>query len=137
MRVFSNFPHVDTATSVGCPPTYFIAPPRRPGVTRAKGHFGDLVKHPANSGTGTLGMTELRNNTPSAPALIAVHAETFLTERQLAQRHQRAPKTLRNDRCRGGYIPYVKIGHHIRYRLSDVIAYEQAHFMTSTSSIQD
>lgn len=60
-------------------------------------------------------------NTPSSPpSLLEPRAEIFLTEKQLAQRHQRSPKTLRNDRVKGGYVPFVKIGHHIRYRFSDV-----------------
>jgi hypothetical protein len=70
----------------------------------------------------------------STPSRTTSHAEIFLTERQLAERHQRSPKTLRNDRVRGAYIPFVKIGHHIRYRLSDVLAYEAAHHVTSTSA---
>jgi hypothetical protein len=36
--------------------------------------------------------------------------EMFLTETQLAARHQRSVKTLRNARVSGGYIPFVKIG---------------------------
>jgi len=60
-------------------------------------------------------MTDLKNGTSSTPALVAVHAETFLTEQQLERRHQRRTKTLRNDRVRGGYIAFVKIGRHVRY----------------------
>lgn len=59
--------------------------------------------------------------------------EIFLTEPQLAARHQRSAKTLRNARVSGGYIRFVRIGRSVRYRLSDVIAYEQAHLMRSTS----
>jgi hypothetical protein len=60
-------------------------------------------------------------------------SEVFLTEQQLAARHQRSAKTLRNARVHGGYIPFVKIGRNIRYRLSDVIKYEEANVLTSTS----
>lgn len=59
--------------------------------------------------------------------------EVFLTESQLAARHQRSVKTLRNARVLGGYIKFVRIGRHIRYRLSDVIAYEEANLVSSTS----
>lgn len=59
--------------------------------------------------------------------------EVFLTEQQLAARHLRSAKTLRNARVYGGYIPFVKIGRNIRYRLSDVIKYEEANLLTSTS----
>jgi hypothetical protein len=59
--------------------------------------------------------------------------EVFLTEQQLAARHQRSVKTLRNDRVSGGYIPFLKIGRSVRSRLSDVIRYEEANLLTSTS----
>jgi len=62
----------------------------------------------------------------------AVH-EVFLTERQLATRHQRSVKTLRNARVYGGYVPFVKIGRSVRYRLSDVLAYERDNLLRSTS----
>jgi hypothetical protein len=69
-----------------------------------------------------------------ASSLVEPLDEKLLTEKQLAKRHQRSPKTLRNDRVKGAYIPFIRIGRHIRYRLSDVLAYENAHLMTSTSS---
>jgi hypothetical protein len=58
---------------------------------------------------------------------------TFLTEQQLAYRHQRSVKTIRNDRLRGGYVPFRKFGRHVRYRLSDVLIYEEAQLRKSTS----
>jgi hypothetical protein len=57
----------------------------------------------------------------------------LLTERQLAERQQRSVKTLQNLRVKGGSIPFVKIGRHVRYRLSDIIAWEAAHTLSSTS----
>jgi hypothetical protein len=57
----------------------------------------------------------------------------FLTEQQLAERQQRSVKTLQNLRVKGGSIPFVKIGRHVRYRLSAVIAWEAAHTLSSTS----
>lgn len=62
---------------------------------------------------------------PEAPA--------FLTEKQLAARHQKSVKTIRNLRVTGGYIPYVKIGRHVRYRLEDVLFYERSNMKRSTS----
>jgi hypothetical protein len=62
-----------------------------------------------------------------------VRDEQFLTETQLAARHQRSVKTLRNARVYGGYIPFVKIGRSVRYRLSDVLAYEESNVVRSTS----
>ena len=63
--------------------------------------------------------------------------EVFLTEQQLAARHQRSVKTLRNARVTGGYVPFVRIGRSVRYRLSDVVAYEQTNLMRSTSDPDD
>jgi hypothetical protein len=76
----------------------------------------------------------MRKESTMAPALL--DGEIFLTETQLAARHQRSVKTLRNKRVQGGYIKFVKIGRHVRYRLSDVLAYEQAHLQNSTSGIE-
>jgi hypothetical protein len=59
--------------------------------------------------------------------------ESFLTEEQLATRHQRSVKTLRNARVHGGYVKFVKLGRNVRYRLSDVLAYEEANVQRSTS----
>jgi hypothetical protein len=47
-----------------------------------------------------------RNKTPAAaPSPTEARGEIFLIERQLAERHQGSPKTLRNDRVRGSYVP--------------------------------
>lgn len=59
--------------------------------------------------------------------------DVFLTKRQLADRHQRSVKTLQNLRVAGGGIPYLKIGRSVRYRLSDVIAWEDRNMRRSTS----
>jgi hypothetical protein len=61
--------------------------------------------------------------------------EIFLTEQQLAARHQRSVKTLRNARVHGGYVKFVKLGRNVRYRLSDVLAYEEANTQRSTSEL--
>ena len=59
----------------------------------------------------------------------------LLTEQQLAERQQRSIKTLQNLRVKGGSIPFVKIGRHVRYRLRDVLAWEEAHTCRSTSDV--
>ena len=59
--------------------------------------------------------------------------ETFLTEQQLAARWQVSPKTLRNARVEWPPVRFVKIGRSVRYRLSEVIAYEEEHSVRSTS----
>jgi hypothetical protein len=65
--------------------------------------------------------------------IVAPNQETFLTEQELAARHRRSVKTLRNARVSGSYVKFVRIGRSIRYRLSDVIDYEAANLMRSTS----
>jgi hypothetical protein len=41
---------------------------------------------------------------------------SLLTERKLSQRIDRSIRTLQADRLRGGGgIPYIKIGHRVRY----------------------
>jgi hypothetical protein len=62
--------------------------------------------------------------------------EVFLTEQRLAARHQRSVKTLRNDRVSGGYVPFLKIGRSVRYRLSDVLTFERAALKRSTSGVE-
>ena len=65
----------------------------------------------------------------------AITQETFLTERELAERHKRSVKTLRNARVSGTYVKFVRFGRSIRYRLSDVVEYEAANLMRSTSDL--
>jgi Helix-turn-helix domain len=59
--------------------------------------------------------------------------ETFLTDEELAARWRISPKTLRNARVTGRLIGHVKIGRSVRYRLSEVIAYELQNSVRSTS----
>ncbi len=72
-----------------------------------------------------------RSNPVPSPA--DARDEIFLTEKQLAARHQLSVKTLRNARVSGSYIRFVRLGRTVRYRLSDVIAYEEANLVRSTS----
>ena len=69
----------------------------------------------------------------TAPTTLRREDEVFLTEQQLAARHQRSVKTLRNARVHGGYVKFVKLGRNVRYRMSDVLAYEEANVLRSTS----
>jgi hypothetical protein len=59
--------------------------------------------------------------------------EVFLTEQELARRHRRSVKTIRNLRTKGGYVPFIKIGPHVRYRLEDIEHYEAKNLRRSTS----
>jgi hypothetical protein len=73
---------------------------------------------------------------PCAVSSADPREETFLTPRELAKRHQRSEKTLRNDRVQRRYISFYKLGGQVLYALSDVVAYEQTHCATSTTSAQ-
>jgi predicted DNA-binding transcriptional regulator AlpA len=57
----------------------------------------------------------------------------FLTEKDLAERHQRSVKAVQYQRITGGGVPFVKFGRSVRYRLADVEAWEEAHLRVSTS----
>ena len=78
-------------------------------------------------------MADRLNRSTPMPSAASARDEVFLTERQLASRHQLSVKTLRNARVIGSYIRFVRLGRTVRYRLSDVIAYEEAHLVRSTS----
>lgn len=62
-----------------------------------------------------------------------VIGEVLLTEHDLARRQNRSVKTIRNQRVLGNGIPFIKIGHLVRYRLNDVVAMENGHRRLSTS----
>lgn len=53
----------------------------------------------------------------------ATAAPEYLDEKQTAVKVGVKPVSLRGDRHRGVGLPYVRIGHRIRYRLSDIEAY--------------
>jgi len=56
-----------------------------------------------------------------------------LTETQLAERWQISARTLQAARVKGGGVPFVRIGRAVRYRLEDVLVYEQSRLRTNTS----
>ena len=51
--------------------------------------------------------------------------EAFLSRQELAVRHKTTIETVKRRQKAGLYIAY-KLGKHVRYRLSDVIAFEKA-----------
>lgn len=63
----------------------------------------------------------------------------LLTESEVAVWLGQKIKTLQARRVAGGGIPFVKIGHHVRYRRSDVMAFIDGNVRTSTTegSAQD
>ena len=64
----------------------------------------------------------------------AAAADQHLTTRDLARRWQVSVKKLENDRWRGGGVPFVRIGSAVRYRLSDILAFEESSLFCSTSA---
>ncbi len=63
---------------------------------------------------------------PDRQAMQGTHMDVFLTERELAARWQVASKTLRNQRSLGLGCRFVRIGRMVRYRLADILAFEQS-----------
>lgn len=59
----------------------------------------------------------------------------FLTQGVLAKRWLISTKKLEADRLTGKGCPYIKIGSSVRYRLDDVVAFEEANLRRSTSEI--
>lgn len=64
-------------------------------------------------------------------------AISHLTEAQLAERQQRSVRTLQADRLKGGGVPFVKFGRSVRYRLVDVVEWEERHLFTSTTQVTE
>ena len=58
-----------------------------------------------------------------------------LTQTDLAQRWDISGRTLERWRWLGQGPLFVKIGGHVRYRLEDILAYEEQQTRTSTSDI--
>jgi hypothetical protein len=56
-----------------------------------------------------------------------------LNEKQLAERWDVSVRTLQAARVRGTGVPFVRIGRAVRYRMEDVLDYEQSRLRTSTS----
>ena len=73
---------------------------------------------------------------PDAVATIAIAPKPSLprlTEQQLADRWNISVRTLQAARVKGVGVPFVRIGRSVRYRLEDVIAYEEKQLRTNTS----
>jgi hypothetical protein len=112
--------------------------PQRYALTARRGSKikkSDLVKDSVNSRQRRfLEMTDRLIRSNPGPSATNARDEIFLTEKQLASRHQLSVKTLRNARVNGSYIRFVRLGRRtVRYRLSDVLAYEEANLVRATS----
>lgn len=66
-------------------------------------------------------------------ASAAVYADDIVTQRDLASRWRISAKKLEADRLKGTGCPFIKIGSAVRYRVSDILAYEDANLRRSTS----
>lgn len=56
-----------------------------------------------------------------------IAVQTMLTTKELAARWSVSAGSLANDRALGrSAVPYVKIGDRVRYRLSDVVRFEES-----------
>lgn len=59
--------------------------------------------------------------------------DKLIPETQLADRWGVSPRTLQAQRLRGSGCPFIVIGRNVRYRLSDVITFEEQNRLRSTS----
>ena len=76
-------------------------------------------------------LNEVIRDSNSSNALIARNAiEYFLCEQQLAARWGISIKTLQAQRWKGCGVAFIKLGRSVRYRLSDVVAFELASTVT-------
>jgi hypothetical protein len=106
--------------------------PDSPGMLPTKQRGKPKETSPAPRGSGAIRDRRevVGDQQKSAPSIAD---ETFLTDEELAARWRVAVKTLRNARVAGRLLGFVKIGRCVRYRLSEVIAFEEEHFVRSTS----
>ena len=78
-------------------------------------------------------MKALNDNHLGNTHLTSAAGQIFFTEDDLAKRWHVSVKTLQADRFKGGTVPYCKIGRSVRYRLADILAYEERQVRRSTS----
>ncbi len=75
-------------------------------------------------------MADRLNRSTPMPSAADARDEIFLTEKQLASRHQLSVKTLRNARVTGSYIRFVRLPHRLsrmlRYGISSLFALPDA-----------
>jgi hypothetical protein len=64
-----------------------------------------------------------------------LHQKKYLNTRELANRWDTSEAKLEADRHLGRGAPYIKLGGLVRYRLSDVEAYERRMLVDPTNSV--
>jgi hypothetical protein len=84
--------------------------------------LGDASRNRASAARGTSVVSRNDASPEAAPDL--------LTDAQLAVRWQLSRGTLANQRCQGRGPAYLKLAGRVRYRRSDIEAYEQAGLVT-------
>jgi hypothetical protein len=90
--------------------------------------------YPGRSLTSSTALSTARGHDDSIiTGLVRDNGLPRLNEKQLAERWGVSVRTLQAARVKGGGVPFVRIGRAVRYRLEDVLAYEQARLRTNTS----
>jgi hypothetical protein len=77
----------------------------------------------------------MNRNAQALPAGLqqpATHSARLLDENELAFRQKRSVKTIRNDRWKRSGVPFLKLGRSVRYRLEDVVRYEEGQLRATT-----
>lgn len=75
----------------------------------------------------------MKTNYSNKTTTLTPAGQVFLTEHDVAHRQTRSVKTIQADRLKAAGIPYCKIGRLVRYRLADVLEYEERHMRRTTS----
>jgi hypothetical protein len=61
----------------------------------------------------------------------------YLNEKQVSEMTCRSLSTLRNERSLGLGIPYSKVGRSVRYSLTDVVEFMEAHKVNTSERVQN
>jgi hypothetical protein len=91
-----------------------------------QGRRDKLLAGTALPAPGTLRVTKPEHPAAPAPTVISGTKETFLTAKELGARWGCSVKSLSNNRSlrQGTDLPFIRLGRLVRYRLSDVTAFE-------------
>lgn len=82
-------------------------------------------------------MQETQSKKTQFEAVENALCDRLIDEKTLAIRWGVSTRTLQNKRVAGNGIPFLKISSSVRYRISDVIAFENAAVRLSTSDSSD
>lgn len=75
------------------------------------------------------------NSTTRHDDVPSINTDHLLTRRQLAERWATTSGRLANDASAGRGPAYVKLGGSVRYRLTDIVAYEAACRVATIGSV--